>query len=289
MAEGGGHEGFLWENHQTAATGMDLVPPDKKRGRGGAIKNGKNGKGSGEGNEGKGGGGGGGGGGGESDHEIHIWTERERRKKMRNMFSSLHALLPQLPPKCKISAYQEADKSTIVDEAVNYIKTLQHTLQKLQKQKLERLQGATTVNYEPSIITSQKLAFDSREAFLADQGSSSNLAITPSNSSNSLSVARVPAVFQSWTSPNVTLNVCGNEAQISVCSPKKPGLLTTICYVLEKHKLEVISAHVSSDYNRSMYMIQTNANGALDQFPVGFPMEEVYKQAAGEIMFWASS
>lgn len=72
-----------------------MVPPDKKRGRGGAIKNGKNGKGSGEGNEGKSGGGGG----GESDHEIHIWTERERRKKMRNMFSSLHALLPQLPPK----------------------------------------------------------------------------------------------------------------------------------------------------------------------------------------------
>lgn len=37
--------------------------------------------------------------GGESDHEIHIWTERERRKKMRNMFANLHALLPQLPPK----------------------------------------------------------------------------------------------------------------------------------------------------------------------------------------------
>lgn len=130
MAEGlggvGGHEGFLWENQswgfsnsdnsggsdkksgekqpvsasnsQTAATGLDLVPPDKKRGRGGACKNGKNGKGSSEEKEGKGVGGGGGGG-AESDHEIHIWTERERRKKMRNMFSSLHALLPQLPPK----------------------------------------------------------------------------------------------------------------------------------------------------------------------------------------------
>ncbi|KAJ6754746.1 hypothetical protein OIU79_027376 [Salix purpurea] len=36
---------------------------------------------------------------GESDQEItHIWTERERRKKMRTMFSNLHALLPQLPP-----------------------------------------------------------------------------------------------------------------------------------------------------------------------------------------------
>lgn len=39
------------------------------------------------------------GGGGDSDHELHIWTERERRKKMRNMFSGLHALLPHLPPK----------------------------------------------------------------------------------------------------------------------------------------------------------------------------------------------
>lgn len=35
----------------------------------------------------------------QSEHEMHIWTERERRKKMRNMFSSLHALLPQLPAK----------------------------------------------------------------------------------------------------------------------------------------------------------------------------------------------
>lgn len=36
---------------------------------------------------------------GDDDHELHIWTERERRKKMRNMFASLHALLPHIPPK----------------------------------------------------------------------------------------------------------------------------------------------------------------------------------------------
>lgn len=45
-------------------------------------------------------------GGGESDHETHIWTERERRKKMRTMFCNLHALLPQLPPKVIIHALQ---------------------------------------------------------------------------------------------------------------------------------------------------------------------------------------
>ncbi|GAV86333.1 HLH domain-containing protein, partial [Cephalotus follicularis] len=181
---------------------------------------------------------------GESDHEIHIWTERERRKKMRNMFANLHALLPHLPPK--------ADKSTIVDEAVNYIKTLQHTLQKLQKQKLERLQGAT----QPSIFTPPKLPFNSREAFLADQGSSSsNLAINAN-----LSVSQYPVLFQTWTASNVILNTCGDEAQISVCSPKNPCLLTTVCHILEKHNIEVISAHVSSDCNRSMYMIQARVS-----------------------------
>ncbi|KAI8026261.1 Haloacid dehalogenase-like hydrolase domain-containing protein [Camellia lanceoleosa] len=41
-----------------------------------------------------------------------------------------------------------------------------------------------------------------------------------------------------------------------MCSMKKAGLFTAICYVLEKHKLDVVSAHVSSDQNRTMYMIQ---------------------------------
>lgn len=31
--------------------------------------------------------------------KVHIFTERERRKKMRTMFTNLHALLPQLPAK----------------------------------------------------------------------------------------------------------------------------------------------------------------------------------------------
>ncbi|KAF2321136.1 hypothetical protein GH714_034378 [Hevea brasiliensis] len=125
-----------------------------------------------------------------------------------------------------------ADKSTIVDEAVNYIKTLQQTLQKLQKQKLERLQ---------------------------DQGSN-NLAIASTKPSNNVpSVARFPVLFQTWTSSNVVLNICGDEAQISICSSKKHCLFTTICYVLEKHNIEILSAHVSSDCNQSMYMIQAHA------------------------------
>ncbi|THG17150.1 hypothetical protein TEA_008633 [Camellia sinensis var. sinensis] len=300
---GGGHENFFWETQSWAFSnsndlgyigeksggkpppdsGSNTQTPTKKeveevipvapgKKRGGLGKNGK-GRG-GEANEGKGG--------NESDHEIHIWTERERRKKMRNMFSNLHALLPHLPPK--------ADKSTIVDEAVTHIKSLQQTLQKLQRQKLERLHGLTPMNFDgqSSIITPQKLSMDSRQAFMADEVSSNN---TNSNSSNALSVSlsRFPPLFQTWTSPNVILNVCGDHAQISVCSIKKAGLFTVICYVLEKHKLDVVSAHVSSDQNWTMYMIQAHARIAPDQLPEAFPVEEIYKQAAGEIMVWLSA
>ncbi|CAK7347523.1 unnamed protein product [Dovyalis caffra] len=191
-----------------------------------------------------------GGGSGESEHEIHIWTERERRKKMRNMFSSLHALLPQLPAK--------ADKSTTVDEAVKYIKTLQQTLQTLEKQKVEKLQGAI-IDIEPSsVITSQADTLESREAFLAVQGPPKNFPSASKISQNSFSVPLSPACFQTWFSPNVVMNMCGDDAQFSVCSRRKPGLLTTILYILEKHNLDAVSAHISSDQYRSIYMIHAH-------------------------------
>lgn len=170
----------------------------------------------------------------------------------------------------------QADKSTIVDEGVKYIKNLEQTLQKLQKQKVEKLQSAaTTINYEASTIAPQRLLGyeiqSSREAFLADQGSCSTteLATTTTTTTNQpvvvdpsttslISTSHSPVTFQTWTSSNVVLNICGEEAHISVCSPKKPGLFSTICYILEKHKISISSAHISSDSNRNMYMIQAH-------------------------------
>ncbi|XP_061960553.1 transcription factor bHLH95 isoform X2 [Populus nigra] len=221
-----------------------------------------------------------GGGSGESEHEIHIWTERERRKKMRNMFSSLHALLPQLPAK--------ADKSSIVDEAVKYIKTLQQTLQTLQKQKVEKFQGAI-IDYEPSVITSLTDTVGSREASFAALGPSKNFPLTSKMSQNSFSVSLSPACFQTWFSPNVVMNMCGNDAQFSLCSTRKPGLLATILYILEKHNLDVVSAHISSDQYRSIYTIHAHADGASDQYPEAMSVEDTFKLAAGEMNLWVMS
>ncbi|KAM5549341.1 transcription factor bHLH95 [Rosa sericea] len=239
----------------------------------------------------------------EDDHELHIYTERERRKKMRNMFANLHALLPQLPSK--------ADKSTIVDEAVSYIKRLEITLQSLQQQKRERMRSlpsSSMVNYNHSsvLMNSQNVVHDSRDAFLASHASSSNLAAASTTTANGFninpdfnplnhslstnSLSTEPIVFETWTSSNVVLNMCRDEAQIGVCTPKKPGVFTQICFILEKYKIVVVTAHINSDSHRSMYMIQAQPSRAPDnQFLEMFPAVEIFKQAVSEINVWIVS
>ncbi|PKA61512.1 Transcription factor bHLH95 [Apostasia shenzhenica] len=214
---------------------------------------------------------------GESDQELHIWTERERRKKMRDMFANLHGLLPQLPSK--------ADKSTVIDEAVSYIKELERTLQKLLRQKMERTHGGSAAG-EPSPAAGSSA--DTRESFMADQCRPS-WPLGMISSPTPIAVPRVPACFQTWTTPNVVLSVAGGEAQIGICCRKKMGLLSVVFYVLQKHKIQVVSASFLSDYFRSMCMIQAHASGMSDQFLETLMIEDTYKSAVGEINFFLSS
>ncbi|CAA0830937.1 Transcription factor bHLH95 [Striga hermonthica] len=202
----------------------------------------------------------------KSEHEQHIWIERERRKKMRDMFANLHALMPHLPPR--------ADKATIVDEAVVFIQKLQQTLGALQTQKAQRLYGTA------------KLSPQTREAFLAEQVSTSRGPTASSNPPSPL-FANGPVYFKTWTSPNVILSACGKDAQINICCPTKPCLPAAVCFVLDKYKIEVLSGQVSSGADRSMFMLQVRATGPLVQCSgSSLVVEEIFKQAAAELMVW---
>ncbi|CAI0424650.1 unnamed protein product [Linum tenue] len=220
----------------------------------------------------------GGGEGDQSEQQVHIWTERERRKRMRTMFTNLQALLPQLPSK--------ADKSTIVDEAISYIKTLHQTLQALEKQKLEKLQGLLNLDSEPSAVSVITTSQATREAFMASQGPSK-----PFPPPSMITTSTPPSGFQTWFSPNVVLNMWGEDAQICICSAKKQGLLATILHILEKHGLDVVSAHISSGHHRCTYMIHAHAGGgSCGQFPESsLSVEDTFKLAAGEMNLWLLS
>lgn len=127
-----------------------------------------------------------------------------------------------------------------MDEAVSYIRSLQSKLDVLEKKKQDREQPYKT-----------------REAFLADQGSSNNDVIPFSNTGFNSS-GRFPVGFQIWTSSNVVLTISGEEAQFSICSTKKFGTLSAILSVMEKYKIEVLAANISSDAHRNIYMIQAH-------------------------------
>ncbi|XP_021842426.2 transcription factor bHLH95 [Spinacia oleracea] len=221
---------------------------------------------------------------GETSDHMHIWTERERRKKMRNMFSDLHALLPQLPPK--------ADKSTIVDEAVNYIRTLESTLLRLQKQKLAETTTNPLLLLEPSVAASSRLAmFSSRETFMADQVYSinNNSKKVHTNTTFSTTASRLPVAIQTWGSNNVVLSICGDDAIFAIYAPKRHALFITICCVFDKYQIETISAHISSDVDRTHFMIRARVeDGAVDQLSELVTVEQIYKRAAAELVLWVN-
>ncbi|KAI9123403.1 hypothetical protein K1719_004703 [Acacia pycnantha] len=305
------------------AQGNDKTTPSFETGHGGIRKRTTTGKTANAGGEGKDGNGAGGGEAAAAGyHDMHIWTERERRKKMRNMFAELHLLLPQLPPK--------ADKSSIVDEAVRYIKTLENILEDLEKKKQERLKQAqqppaddsssTTIVYDPSSVTDISSyqgnpCAVSREIFMADHGGSSSIIHSSStNNNNNLMASTTNAFintigtsstfsspslpggvlnnnkvgFQTWSSSNVVVNISGDQAQFNVCSLKKQGLFTNICTVFEKYRIDVVSAHVSSDDHRCFFMIHALANGGSNRYKEALSAEETFRSAAAEMTMWLS-
>ncbi|KAI5385600.1 hypothetical protein KIW84_072270 [Lathyrus oleraceus] len=86
---------------------------------------------------------------------------RERRKKIRNMFASLHALLPDLPSK--------VDKSTIVDAAVKEIKNLQQILENLEKKKKDKLRSMSPFVTQFCICATKKQRVLTKIAFVLEK------------------------------------------------------------------------------------------------------------------------
>lgn len=100
---------------------------------------------------------------------------------------------------------------------------------------------------------------DTREAFVANQVSA-NPSVAAFNPTSAPATPQFSPSSQSWCSQGLMLNVSGLDAQICVCFNKKSGFFTKICLVLEKYNLEIVSAQVSSDNARNMYMIHTHVS-----------------------------
>ncbi|KAM3295604.1 hypothetical protein ACQJBY_038093 [Aegilops geniculata] len=226
-------------------------------------------------------------GGRRGDRELHIITERERRRRMSEMFTKLHGLLPTLPDK--------VDKSSIVMEAIHYIKSLEGTVSELEKQKLERdlargnPAAAANGGVSSSVTAAMPMGMATPVTGLSAGGIwQTGAAPAPSMALGAVTAAPEPVPLQTWSGPNVVLSLSGNYAYIHMSVGRRPGVLTMVTAVLEKHGIDVVTTGISSDRSQCMYTIQARINGMSNQFGDNVACDDIYKLAVSEIMVWLS-
>ncbi|KAL6899194.1 hypothetical protein ACP4OV_005852 [Aristida adscensionis] len=242
---------------------------------------------------------------------AHIITERERRKKMKTMFGNLQALLPHVP--------ERSDKATVVAEAIAYIKALEGTVVKLEQRKREIAlarqaaaaeamagAGSSSSPLEPHAAQAAAVLaapvplphghgwggaprqHQHQQRQLLPAAAAAARAAPPAGLAP---VTAGPVGFQSWSGPNVVLSVSNDDAYISVCAPRRAGVLTLVLAVLDKYGIDIVTTQVSCDGLRSMFTIHgrvmPRASNQVREPPIS--SEDIFKLAVSEIMVWLSS
>ncbi|CAL5021546.1 unnamed protein product [Urochloa decumbens] len=220
----------------------------------------------------------------DGDVKAHILTERERRRKMKDLFGNLHALMPHIPDKI--------DKASLVGETIHFIRALEKTKAQLEKRKLEQAVARQAAAQAAAASSSSFLAptLQTAQGMAAmSNGCWGPPAVPPQQRQPPapLVAAAGPVGFQTWSAPNVVLSVMREKAAINLCVPRQPRVLTLVMSVLNKHGIDVVTAHVVADESaRSMITVYTTVNGTGGE---NRSAEEIYKLAVSEIMVWLSS
>ena len=83
-----------------------------------------------------------------------------------------------------------------------------------------------------------------------------------------------PMRCKTWAGPNMVLTVANDNAYISVWAPRRANTLTMVMSVLDNHGIDVITAQISSDRVRALFMIYAHVSTIVApsniQCPPGF-------------------
>ncbi|KAK2630791.1 hypothetical protein QOZ80_2BG0188970 [Eleusine coracana subsp. coracana] len=205
-------------------------------------------------------------------------VERERRARMKKLYDELRSFLP--------NADKKTDQATIVNDAIGLIKQLEGTVQKLEKRKLERAlargdPGAGSSSAPPPPAAAQ-LSTLSRVVKIPE-----SWAWLPKKNPEQPQ----PIGFQTWSERNVVLHVLGDQAFIIVSERRCPGVLPLVLNLLEKHYIDVITAEISGDADRRLFIFHTRVNvEEINKLLNGEApaSADIYKLAMNEIIVWLS-
>ncbi|XP_024374604.1 uncharacterized protein [Physcomitrium patens] len=176
-----------------------------------------------------------------SQRKSHIWSERQRRRSMNQLYTTMRALLPHQSVK--------TDKSTVVLDIVNYIRTLQAELEMLSRRR-DRL------------VTTRNLHQKSSQAFSAH-----GLTCVDHTSDASVltAVTTLPppgsaSCLASFLGNNVAIHICGHHLFVTITAPAQLCLLTHIIATLDSYNLNVLSIAVNSRDNTTAYSLSVEAS-----------------------------
>ncbi|MCO5589163.1 hypothetical protein L7F22_043129 [Adiantum nelumboides] len=168
--------------------------------------------------------------------EIHIFSERQRRKGMTHLYTILHSLLPDAKPK--------TDRCTVLTEAMDYIHELQMRLNELGMQKNEILESiAEQLQVESSTATGSLMQGGSDSATLGRHVGSMDDFITEEMREEILAAA------------DVVVRFCGRDAFITLNSPRRNGVWSAILHVLHEQDMDLLNVTLSTSNDMDYHCI----------------------------------
>ncbi|KAI3847601.1 hypothetical protein MKX03_024386 [Papaver bracteatum] len=187
---------------------------------------------------------GGGNGGGVDAKERHKFAERERRKSVRELFLSLHSLLPH-------SNTVRKEQSAILDEIIKYIPIAAARLRSLQN----RTDNNSSNSSNGSSLTSSSSVLSKTKTKTKSKSYSAVPSVQVSdrdnrnNNKNSATFAAANTIIdcdilvRPEPSFSVAIRVRGDRVNVSLSDTKGPSqnlLLSAVLDELENHQLELV-------------------------------------------------
>ncbi|XP_024403043.2 uncharacterized protein [Physcomitrium patens] len=182
-----------------------------------------------------------------SQRESHIWSERQRRRSMNQLYTTIRALLPHQSVK--------TDKATVVMDIINYIRAMQADLEVLSRRR-DQLLAALNLRRQPSQV------FSAHGLTCVDHTSDASVltAVTTLPPPGSVSC------LTSFLGNNVAIHICGQHVFVTITSApqSRPGLLAQIISTLTNYNLDVLSATVNSRDNTTAYALSVETSQSVE-------------------------
>ncbi|KAI5073281.1 hypothetical protein GOP47_0011922 [Adiantum capillus-veneris] len=183
---------------------------------------------------------------GMSQREVHILSERQRRKSMRESFSILQSLVPKLKLK-------HTDRITVLTEVITYIQSLRGTLEELERKKADIMELLGLSAKGKSRLCLADVEGTITYVNSNDSGSSDEKGGDRAGGWCNLQNGERVAMVE------VTVRMCGADVFVTLNTPHRRGVWSGVLLLLQKFRIEVSNATLATSGDSSFHCIHAKA------------------------------